>query len=380
MRIAILTLPLDTNIGGILQCYALQTVLERMGHDVQVLAKPQYARSFYWIYPLSVGKRFLQHLLLGKQVPIWKTPHEIVSQHVHRFIQQRIHRRTRRCWSEDVIRGFDAIVVGSDQIWRPDYLWIYSLEDVFLQFTHSLHLRRIAYAASFGVDKCPFTPAQLQKCIPLLKKFDAVSVRESSGVEICRNDFGVEACQMMDPTLLLQTEDYSRLVEQGDTKPSAGDLLVYLLDRNPDKEAIVNAVATTRNGHPFHVGSRVDDAAVPLKERIQIPVEQWLRGFKEAKMVVTDSFHGCVFSILFQKPFVAIGNASRGMARFTSLLQLFGLEDRLIGSLAEFQLRKEELLTPIDYVSVYARLRICREKAMTFLNQNLDGSPLVMEN
>ena len=371
MRIAILTLPLYTNFGGILQCYALQTVLQRMGHDVRVLARPAFGRSHLIIKPIGIGVRFFKRYVLKKDVPIWKAPYEIVRIPTNRFIHQYIHQFIRRSWTKKIGRHFDAIVVGSDQVWRPAYYHQFPIEEAFLDFVRECSIRRIAYAASFGVDKCPFTPAQLQKCIPLLKKFDAVSVRESSGVEICRNDFGVEACQMMDPTLLLQTEDYSRLVEQGDTKPFAGDLLVYLLDKNPDKEAIVNAVAAARNGHPFHVGSRVDDAAAPLKERIQIPVEQWLRGFRDAKMIVTDSFHGCVFSILFQKPFVAIGNASRGMARFTSLLQLFGLEDRLIGSLEEFQLRKEELLTPIDYVSVYARLRICRENAMAFLKQNL---------
>ena len=268
-------------------------------------------------------------------------------------------------------RYFDAIIVGSDQVWRPEYLWECSVTDMFLGFVQGDHLKRIAYAASFGVDHCPFTTEQLQKCIPLLKKFDAVSVRESSGVEICRNDFGIEASQMIDPTLLLQPDDYRQLIDQGDTTPSAGDLLVYLLDRSPEKDEIVSSIAVAKNGHPFYVGSRVDEPTAPLEERIQLPVEQWLRGFQDARMVVTDSFHGCVFSILFQKPFVAIGNASRGMARFTSLLHLFGLENRLVCSLEEFLFRKEMLMTPIDYESVNPRLQDCRASAMAFLRRNL---------
>lgn len=372
MRIAILTQHLSTNYGGILQCYALQTVLERMGHQVQVLAKPQYARSYYLIYPLSVCKRLLQNCLLGKRLPVCKTPHELVVQHVDRFIRQYIHRLTRRNWTEALASRFDAIIVGSDQIWRPEYLWVYSLEDVFLDFARNLKLRRIAYAASFGVDKCPFTPEQLQKCIPLLKKFDAVSVRESSGVRICWENFGVEACQMIDPTLLLLADDYLDLIELGETLPSDGSLLVYLLDnRSSEKKAIINHIESAKTMRPFYVEFREDDPDIPVNERIQISVEQWLRGFNEAKMVVTDSFHGCVFSIIFQKPFIAIGNASRGMARFTSLLRMLGLEDRLIVSLEEFQSRKEELLRAIDYASVNAKLQICREKAMTFLKQNL---------
>lgn len=371
MRIAILTLPLYTNFGGILQCYALQTVLERMGHQVQVLARPAFGRSHLIIKPIGIGVRFFKRCVLKKDVPIWKAPYEIVRIPTDRFIHRYVHQFIRRNWTKKIGCHFDAIVVGSDQVWRPAYYHQFPIEEAFLDFVRDCSIRRIAYAASFGVDKCPFTPAQLQKCIPLLKKFDAVSVRESSGVRICRDDFGVEASQMLDPTLLLQAEDYSMLIEQGDTKPFAGDLLVYLLDRSLEKEAMVNLIAIATGGHPFHVGSRVDDSAAPLRERIQMPVEQWLRGFNEAKMVVTDSFHGCVFSIIFQKPFIAIGNASRGMARFTSLLRMLGLEDRLIVSLEEFQSRKEELLRAIDYASVNAKLQICREKAMTFLKQNL---------
>lgn len=78
MRIAILTLPLHVNYGGILQCYALQTILQRMGHDVKVLTKLQYGRSYYIIYPLAVCKRLFKRFVLGKKVAIFKAPHQII--------------------------------------------------------------------------------------------------------------------------------------------------------------------------------------------------------------------------------------------------------------------------------------------------------------
>lgn len=367
MKIAILTLPLHTNYGGILQCYALQTVLERMGHEVLVLTKPKYDRSYYWIYPLAICKRFLKWSVLKKDVLIWKAPHEFFCKYTDRFIHRYIHRWVKRVWTPRMSNRFDAIIVGSDQVWRPEYLGSVTLEDAFLNFAKDCSIKRIAYAASFGVDECTYIPEQLEKCVPLLQLFNAISVREFSGIDICKKYFGVEACQKIDPTLLLNEEDYMQLVNQMDTKPSGGDLMVYVLDETDEKTKIVGAVSTAKQLSPFQANSKVENLIAPKEEWIQQPVEQWLRGFHDANMVVTDSFHGCVFSILFHKPFIAIGNAERGMARFTSLLRIFDLENRLIHSWKEYQEQKEELLRPIDYVTVYQKLQTCREEAMRFL-------------
>lgn len=132
MKIAILTLPLNLNYGGILQCYALQTVLERMGHEVQVLTRPQYGRSYYIIYPLAVCKRLLKRFILGKKVDILKVPYQIIRQHTDRFIHQYIHQYIQREWTAQIASHFDAIVVGSDQVWRP--LYYQPIEEAFLSF------------------------------------------------------------------------------------------------------------------------------------------------------------------------------------------------------------------------------------------------------
>lgn len=292
---------------------------------------------------------------------------DLVFQHTDQFIYQYIHRLIKRRWTSKIANQFDAIIVGSDQVWRPEYLGGVPLEDAFLNFAKDCSIKRIAYAASFGVDECSYTVKQLEKCTSLLQQFDAVSVREFSGIGICKKYFGVEACQKIDPTLLLDVEDYMQLVSQTDTRPSGGDLMVYVLDETDEKEQIVEAVSTAKSISFFRANSKVEDPSAPTEERIQQPVEQWLRGFQDADMVVTDSFHGCVFSILFRKPFIAIGNAERGMARFTSLLCILGLEDRLIHSWKEYQERKEMLLEPIDYATVYQKLQYYRKEAMRFL-------------
>ena len=153
---------------------------------------------------------------------------------------------------------------------------------------------------------------------------------------LCREHFGVEALHVLDPTMLLDKEDYIRLIEAAGTPKSKGTLLNYILDETSEKRALIERIAKEKGLVPFRVNSRVEDRTAPIEERIQPPVEKWLRGFYDAEFVVTDSFHACVFSILFGKPFVVVGNKERGIARFESLLKMFGLEDRLVCNIDDY--------------------------------------------
>lgn len=330
MRIGILTLPLHTNYGGILQAYALQTVLERMGHEVVVIDTPNVKPMPSY---LTLCKRFVKKAL-GQKVGVFaehyhNTTYPIISQYTQPFIDKYIHRKVVNFPEELQESEFDAIVVGSDQIWRPKYYYS-KVENAYLAFTEGWDIKRVAYAASFGTDEWEYTPEQTKTCGELLKKFDAVSVREESGVQLSKDYFGVNAKHVLDPTMLLDKEDYIHLIETAGTPKSKGTLLNYILDETTEKRALIEQIAKDKKLIPFRVNSKVEDRTAPLEERIQPPVEEWLRGFYDAEFVVTDSFHACVFSILFDKPFVVVGNKERGMARFKSLLKIFGLKDRLI--------------------------------------------------
>lgn len=366
MRIGILTLPLHTNYGGILQAYALQTVLERMGHDVCLIEKKrQPLRLPLWKAPLSYGKRIIKNLT-GNPFPIFyeqKTNREtpIVRRNTDKFINKYIKRRIVDDFSGIKETDFDAIVVGSDQIWRPKYFQ--EIEHAFLDFTEGWNIKRIAYAASFGTDEWEYTPEQTERCSNLLKQFDAVSVREKSGVGLCREHFHIKAVHVLDPTMLLSATDYIKLFEAADIPKSNGTLLCYILDETQEKTALVNRIAEEKKLVPFRVNSKVENHSAPLSERIQPPVEQWLRGFYNSEFIVTDSFHACVFSILFNKPFVVVGNVDRGMSRFTSLLEMFGLNDRLFTDMPESQ-----SVEYINWQEVNALLDSQRKAAKDFLN------------
>lgn len=369
MKIAIVTLPLYINYGGILQCYALQTVLERMGHDVVVLEKPKYGRSYPFIKALAICKRLFKRYVLGKKVNILLAPHEIANLHIKQFIRRYIHHNYKRGWSPQTLRGINAFVVGSDQIWRPEYS--HPIENAFLDFTKGMDVKRIAYAASFGVEQCTFSEEELVTCSKLLQEFDAVSVREDSGVKICRDFFGVEAVQMLDPTLLLDVETYRSLISSSKTIPVKGKMLVYMLDETEEKKRLVEQITKERGLIPYWLNSDANSGRVLVDGEARVPVEQWLRAFNNAAFVLTDSFHGCVFSILFKKSFIAFANQDRGVTRFTSLLSLFNLNERLIFSYKEYGNRKQLLKKDIDFNLVYEKLQKERKKSFNYLSSSL---------
>lgn len=369
MKVGILTLPLHTNYGGILQAYALQTVLERMGHEVCLIEKKRKLLPFpLWKAPFVYGKRILRNLA-GHPFPIFyeqkiNRERPVVSQSTDKFINKYIKRRIVDDYSDIKETDFDAIVVGSDQIWRPKYF--HEIEHSFLDFTEGWNIKRIAYAASFGTDIWEYTNVQTNHCKKFVKCFDDVSVREKSGVDLCHEHLAVRAEHVLDPTILLSKKDYICLFENIATKQSNGTLLNYILDETPEKVALIDMIAQGKRLQPFRVNA-VKDINQPIEKRIAPSVEQWLRGFYDAEFVVTDSFHACVFSILFNKPFFAMGNASRGMSRFMSLLTSFGLEDRLITDISEYTEN-----VSIDWNKVNSLLNEYRKYSLDFLKDALN--------
>lgn len=371
MRIGILTLPLNQNYGGILQAYALQTVLERLGHEVRVVEwKRPYGLPFYKM-PYVYGKRMVMNLM-GRKFPVlyeqkYNREQCVIRQNTDKFIKEYIHLAEYDDFPDIKESEYDAIVVGSDQVWRPRYFGIKQIENAYLKFAEGWNIKRIAYAASFGTDEWEYTAKQTSECGRLLRMFDAVSVREDSGVRLCRERFGVGARHVLDPTVLLDKNDYVKLFEVAGTPKSKGNLLCYMLDETEEKRGLVRRVAEEKGLRPFNVKSQSDSITSPIGERIQPPLEQWLRGFYDAEFVVTDSFHACVFSILFDKPFVVVGNANRGMSRFNSLLAMFGLEDRLLTDAHAYTECKDA-----DRVGITAILVEKKREAMNYLISSLN--------
>lgn len=340
MRIAILTQPLRYNYGGILQNFALQTVLKRMGHDVVTLDPHRYNYSWKQ-YIIFTIRHFIAHYLKGHhEVDIffeWKKdkPTRLLGTNTFKFVDRYIKRKEYWNLYSDVKNGdFDGFIVGSDQVWRPEYNL--NIKNMFLDFTKDWNVKRIAYAASFGVDTWKESEEITRCCEELLQRFDLVSVREDSGVHLCKDVFNVDATRVLDPTLLLTKEDYISLLKLDKVPKSKGNLLVYILDYTENKRNLIEFLAKQYSLTPFRVNSDYEDRSADINKRVQPPVEQWVRGFYDAKYVITDSFHACVFSIIFGKPFVVYGNNERGFGRFRSLLAMLDLEKCIITRMDDF--------------------------------------------
>ncbi len=353
MKIGIVTQPLYRNYGGILQAWALQEKLRKMGHEPQTIDYlPDYTLSRYilirsWIKTLllrCIGKKrpFARRGSVTKRTEMFEcfvSKHMTLSKTVYSYKSCLVYKY-----------GFETVITGSDQVWRPEFNIF--LQDMFLRFVKKPGVKKIAYAASFGVDDWEFTPEQTQECSSLAKKLDAISVREHSGIALCKEHLGVEAIEVLDPTLLHTKEDYEKLCAD---IPRATEpyLACYLLDITIEKQEFIEKVST-QQGLPIRVFSADGNA--------EYSVEQWLAIFRDACYVVTDSFHGTVFSILFHKPFLSIVNEYRGASRFHSLLQKFALDDRLISSLAGKTMPKD-----IDWNYVDERLCQLRQDSTDYI-------------
>ena len=380
MKIGILTLTLHTNYGGILQAYALQTVLERMGHNVEVIDKSRYRFLPFYKKPFIYVCRILLKVFLRKNIKIQLEKYynecidrdKITQIYTRPFIDKYIHQKHIEKFSEIKQNDFEAIVVGSDQIWRTIYanLFFQSTTAAYLDFAQKWdNLKRIAYAASFGTDFWEYSKENTKKCSRLIGKFNAVSVREKNGVSLCCENLNYKsAIQVLDPTLLLEASDYERLFRKKMNNEKKGTLFCYILDSNEIKNSIIKKCEQKYKLKAFHVNSRVDDWNAPMEERIQPPVEEWLQGIADADFVITDSFHACAFSIIFKKQFLVIGNEKRGLSRFTSFLDMFDLKDRLlVDKTPNDNLKCHE----INYDVVYKKLNMLRSVSFEFLKNNL---------
>lgn len=377
MKIGILTLPQETNYGGILQAFALQHTLRKMGHEVMTIDRHNH-RGHTAFLPQMGGcvRRLFRHYLLGDPVTTrWNAAmtdeeYGIISQHTQKFIDRNIS-LTRQIYSEQLSEieqeyRFDAYVVGSDQVWLEKYC-----PASFLDFVKRPGVVKVTYAASCGSHSFFDNSAIVSQCKTLACQFSGISVRERHLISLCKERLRVDAHWVLDPTMLLSPQEYMSSIRADDSQQ--GKVFTYILDRTPEKNRIVGAVAERlgqqvvegNSALPFDPSRQTD-----INKCIFASVDDWLNGINNASFVVTDSFHGTVFAILFNKPFVTIGNRKRGMARFESLLGLFDLEQRLVFDNGIEQVNK--LLTmPIDYEQVNAVLRQKRTESIEFLKNSL---------
>lgn len=370
--------PLGGNYGGVLQAYALQAIINSLGAAAVTIDEPVRVARF------KVGIHRLRHRAYAATAraqvrPIALTADEtlVIREHPLKFVEANIdtiffHELTRK-EQDSLLDDIDALVVGSDQVWRAPYA---TLKHQFLHFARGRRVARLAYAASFGRDDLSeYSSSQRRLALKSVQEFDAVSVREDSGVQICMDEWGVKATHVVDPTLLLDAEAYRTLAAMHPDSASwpEGCLVDYILDDSDWKGSFTTELATNLGVEKkalLTVKPRDARALRAHPERYQMrSVEEWLQSIQSARVVVTDSFHGTVFSILFNKPFFVVGNEARGTARIESLLREFGLSDRFVRKPA--QIVEVTSMEEPNWTEINSIIAEKRTEGIQFLSENL---------
>lgn len=343
---AILTLTGYHNYGNILQRYALQKVFANHG----------YYFTSYAQEPLNT------------QAKEYDKFRNLVT-----FVQERIPRKKPET-SDD----FSYYVTGSDQIWRrwgsPDegvQVLLNRVKYYFFADVQRGNAKKIAYAASFGhdnIEQSGLDDEFMESVKPLVKSMDAISVREESGIAIVKKYWNKEAALVLDPTLLLSKREYDKLIYDT-TCPIATSKkgFAYILAHTDTQEKRVKAIFA------HHKVSATELYHYHKDNKKLMPVEQWLKNIREATVVVADSFHGIVFSIIFHTPFVVLENEKGGIARIETLLKNVGLEDRLIRNNEAVQ-EKIATMTPIDWGAVDKKLDTLKDDSEQWLLRSLEDN------
>lgn len=343
-----------TNYGSILTYNALQRKLRDLGASVLMIDKP------------------------------YRNDNEagIVDSHTRRFANRHFNISRRYKYPDlwTLNNHCDGFVMGSDQIWNYGIAKNFG-RTFYLNFVWD-EKKKIAYAASFG-HAVDFAPEKQRPIISgLLKRFDAISVREDTGVDIARDVYDVNATQVLDSLFLFERDFYQDIADQSKMDLGGQYLLAYVLDLDEAKRNLLLQLSK-KTGLPVKLllvdafgcdtKSNLNLAADVFTAILNPEVADFVRAFANASYVVTDSYHGMCFSLMFNRQFIPIMNKRRGYTRFQSMGKVAGIEDRLInhthvGSALKIWDKK------LDYDKINERIDAEREKSVAWLTKAVTGA------
>lgn len=367
MKIGILTYPLNNNYGCYMQSYALMKFLKDSGCDVEYIHRRHDKPSYRFYVKFAILRTLKNILKFEWKSPIYNYEWEYMlkkGMNLISFFENNIVPHTRPIYTKNKLsklcKKYDVIIVGSDQVWRAEILS--NIDDYFLSFLGDRNVKRISYAASFGKSNPGYSLSQISKCGKAIKKFTAVSVRENVGKDIISR-YGWQCPPpkvVLDPTMLLDKSDYLSLIDEKDEEET---VLGYILDQTDEKKKILSQVANILDINECNF---LKD--VKLNNYLYPTIQKWLGMLFKSKFVVTDSFHGAVFSVIFNRPFVVLLNKDRGAARFETLLKITGLEDRILHPNNSLE---DIVQKPINWELVNDKIMRERNSSIDFLNKAL---------
>lgn len=263
--------------------------------------------------------------------------------------------------------SYNTFLIASDQLWRYEYTA--NLGHVFFLDFVAQGKRRVAYGTSIGTDRCKAPQEFRELASGLLSLFQGVSSRETNGVDILKCQYGIDAQFVLDPVFLADMDIWERCAADSKEQLPEGDYIFsYILDRNNDAEKVLSHVATKENAKIMEVPDARAEAERTGDVTALLPPDAWIAGIKNCKCVVTDSYHGMCFAIIFNKPFIVIANRTRGYSRFVSVLDSLNLKQHLIEKYEDIH---QMDLPPIDWDKINNRLEAMRNESKAWLLQAL---------
>lgn len=366
--VAIQTPHYALNYGAQLQAYALGQAIKALGYNIEYInRRPAYYFEF---------KNSLDKMLKNKE-------HKIRAKNFEDFESKYLVPQSTIILSNEEYDKLDtsnyrAVIVGSDQIWRDDYFYHSFEYSPYLYFIQNQEIRKIAYAASFGKSTCTPPEERRQKIATYLKDFHRISVREKSGVKILQEVYGVNGICVADPTLLHDGAFYIdnfRITQLNEPLPL---ITTYILGQSVSCFKRVESISKELGISLYNIYKKKNFNILYKRPFNQLDrfkavptMNDWLFHILNSKYVLTDSFHGMIFSILFRKPFVAFNRKAGGSERYLSLLEILGLQNRLCDWTETAENVAAILMTPINYESVNEKLGPFKEQSWEFLRESL---------
>lgn len=367
-KVGILTFSYSSNPGSVLQAYALQQTISRIGNCRASIVNYQKTQADKPIFGSNIFFGSIR-TWTPKKVIAWTVrwlAYPLRMKKYHLFFKKYYNSDPKKpCGREDMTalaEQYDAFVVGSDQVWNFDSINVdYTY---FLDFVKT-HTQKISYAASFGQKGVP--EAEKEKAAALIGEFSAISVREKEGVVTVGELTSKSAEWVLDPSLIFPEEQWHSMA----IAPKETDyVFLYLRERSAPIEQFAKELAARNGLRLVSVYTHWKLNKHGKKQKALGPCE-WLGYMKNARYVVTNSFHGICFSIVYKKDFFV--NLLKGARAFTNpriagLLDQFGLNNRCIDVVTDLVSPE-----PIDYQTVDMIKRKREEQSLHFLKNALDG-------
>lgn len=324
MRIGILTFHLAINYGAVLQAYALEEYLNDKGYEAELIdyyssEVYDYYKPLYCDYKVYKGKSFFK---MAHNFAFYKKNNEKMK-NFRNFVKAYLKKSNRINDLDELKKtayNYDCLITGSDQVWSPNISIGEAFTVFILDFIKSEKIRKISYAASIGENEIDDVYRDI--LINSLNDYHSISVRENSAKKILnREDIEI----VLDPTFLITKENWNNLADKSDISIKEKYIFVYMLQKNSNLIEFVNALSKEKKLKIVYLNKEKYFKKNAINY-FTIGPESFLKLIKNAEYVVTNSFHGMVFSILFERQFITFLHSTK-FSRQIELLKKFNLED-----------------------------------------------------